>query len=1086
MVELLVSLTDSSVPATAVSPSRVGGKASSLARLYGTEGLVSHVPVSLALTVDFFSGWIEELSSSKDFAKLKAILDESDETLSKESQKQATKLCDKLKTASASLPTSKSQSKALSKIAKALVDTPTKLAAVRSSAPEEDGAGASFAGAFDTKLGVECTPEALLEAVRECFASLWDYRVMLYKKQQKNVLNAATDDSMGFCVVIMEMVDSAIAGVAFSANPLNSDRDELVIDASWGLGESVVDGSVTADRFTVNKITNQVVEESLGTKGVEKRLGTKGGVVETTIEESDPKYSSSSLTKEQIVEITKLVCLVEETYGMPMDCEWAFCEDGTSKLLQARPITTLYSVDPEMMTKPGEKRKLYWDFNIASEATTTTPFTTLDNDFYIKCCIALCGITFAEAKKKDFKIMSEIDPDQLMYAGRTRQYFNLGFVFKYTNCEKLADGTEFVDPYVSSLFKSKDLDKESYEGYKTKHWRPDGWTLRAAIKFFKTFPVMELYKRSVKYSKDPKGSVDLYREIVKADMEKMEQVAAVRNENSTIEQLSGDLCDAMSSSLLEEIGSLMGSGLKIIKDLDEVRRNGATEQIREDAEALCMGFDGDELMEMNIAMYRLAQLLPSKFWDEYETLESMKDLAKRIQAEKKGDLPPAFLNAWKEFIAEYGWDGQDQMFISSPRYTDSPELLLQKLKFNAKNGIKDPSITAKEQLEKRLAVEARQEEEAKKEAASESKFRSFLPKSKKKKLAKLQKRNAVLDNVLWMRNAPKLHLSRVIGKIREIVLETEEDLIARGILEAPGDIFHLTTEEIDRAKSDKEMDVMAIVRPRRAHYAKALEVSKTTCPVLVDSRCRILRPDPPPKSDDPNVLVGAAISPGVATGKVRIVHSPTENDFQSGEVLCALVTGPAWTPLFASASAVVLRIGGVLQHGALCAREYGKPAVSNIDVMGLLKDGMTVSVDGTTGIVTILETEDGDNDKEEQPEALKEEKKEKKKPKSKKKLDNGEKPKSKKKIENGEKPKSKKKLENGDSNKDMDESQEKPKSKKKSKESKSKKDLKSKDSKSKKDLSDKDKKKKKKTKKEKEPETSTVENSDSLSESVEC
>merc|ERR1712014_515517 len=171
--------------------------------------------------------------------------------------------------------------------------------------------------------------------------------------------------------------------------------------------------------------------------------------------------------------------------------------------------------------------------------------------------------------------------------------------------------------------------------------------------------------------------------------------------------------------------------------------------------------------------------------------------------------------------------------------------------------------------------------------------------------------------------------------------------------------------------------------------------------------------------------------------------------------------GPAWTPLFASASAVVLRIGGVLQHGALCASEYGKPAVSNIDVMELLKDGMTVSVDGTTGIVTILETEDGDNDKEEEPKALKEEKKEKKKPKSKKKLDNG------------EKPKSKKKLENGDSNKNIDESPEKPKSKKKSKESKSKKDL-----------SDKGKKKKKKTEKEKEPETSTVENSESLSESV--
>ena len=75
-------------------------------------------------------------------------------------------------------------------------------------------------------------------------------------------------------------------------------------------------------------------------------------------------------------------------------------------------------------------------------------------------------------------------------------------------------------------------------------------------------------------------------------------------------------------------------------------------------------------------------------------------------------------------------------------------------------------------------------------------------------------------------------------------------------------------------------------------------------------------------------------------------------------VLCAVVTGPAWTPLFATASAVVLQVGGALQHGALCAREYGKPAVSNIDVYSLLKDGMTVEVDGNSGIVKILN--DGD------------------------------------------------------------------------------------------------------------------------------
>lgn len=86
---------------------------------------------------------------------------------------------------------------------------------------------------------------------------------------------------------------------------------------------------------------------------------------------------------------------------------------------------------------------------------------------------------------------------------------------------------------------------------------------------------------------------------------------------------------------------------------------------------------------------------------------------------------------------------------------------------------------------------------------------------------------------------------------------------------------------------------------------------------------------------------------------MRVLTSPTEH-LEPGEVLVTVVTDPAWTPLFVGVSAVILQVGGALQHGALCAREYGKPAVSGIDVMGQLKTGMKVSVDGNTGVVKIL------------------------------------------------------------------------------------------------------------------------------------
>jgi phosphoenolpyruvate synthase/pyruvate phosphate dikinase len=185
-------------------------------------------------------------------------------------------------------------------------------------------------------------------------------------------------------------MDSIKAGVAFTANPLNSDRDELVVDASWGLGESVVDGSVTADRYLYDKVHQTVMERTIGTKTVEKRIHRTDGGVETKPIADEAKQTASTLTDEQIEQLAKLAALVEEMYGMPMDIEWAYIQESSGnttstehlKLLQARPITTLFYIDDNMMTAPGERRVLYYDYNVVSDATTTDPFTRMDMNFY--------------------------------------------------------------------------------------------------------------------------------------------------------------------------------------------------------------------------------------------------------------------------------------------------------------------------------------------------------------------------------------------------------------------------------------------------------------------------------------------------------------------------------------------------------------------------------------------------------------------------------------------------------------------------------------------------------------------------------
>ena len=379
-------------------------------------------------------------------------------------------------------------------------------------------------------------------------------------------------------------------------------------------------------------------------------------------------------------------------------------------------------------------------------------------------------------------------------------------------------------------------------------------------------------------------------------------------------------------------------------EVEKLRREGKTEEIRQEHDALCGGYEGDELMAMNIEMHKLANELPASIWEEYPH-EDLGKLAARIKDNQEGaksDLPPEFLKQWERFMKLFDYDGQDQLFISCPRYADSPELVLAKLKQNIGATIKDPATIHQEQAAKRRDVMRLQEQRAKQN-------RCWHPFA----YGKIKKRNEILEHLMRMRNAPKLRMAKINGILRGEVLKVEKELLQLGRLEEAGDIFHLDLTELDTGLRDENFDLKSIVAPRKSVYQRATRA--TVCPMLIDSRCRILKPDPPVLGEDheEGTLIGAAVAPGVARGRVRIMNSPNEK-FEAGEVLAAFVTGPAWTPLFVGASAVILQVGGALQHGALCAREYGKPAVSNIDVHALLKTGDMVEVDGNTGTVRIL------------------------------------------------------------------------------------------------------------------------------------
>ena len=199
--------------------------------------------------------------------------------------------------------------------------------AVRSSATAEDLPGAAFAGQQDTYLNVVGS-DALLDAVRRCWGSLWTERAITYRARLD-----IDPSGVRIAVVIQQMVPAAFAGVAFTANPVTGDRDEVVVDASSGLGEAVVSGLVTPDHFVLDA-NGRVRERRRGRREVVVRAAAEGGVVHRTDEEA------TELPDAVLAELAAVARAVAAHFGRPQDVEWAYAE-GRLWLLQARPMTAL-------------------------------------------------------------------------------------------------------------------------------------------------------------------------------------------------------------------------------------------------------------------------------------------------------------------------------------------------------------------------------------------------------------------------------------------------------------------------------------------------------------------------------------------------------------------------------------------------------------------------------------------------------------------------------------------------------------------------------------------------------------------------
>ncbi len=205
--------------------------------------------------------------------------------------------------------------------------------AVRSSATAEDTAAASFAGMNETFLNI-IDADAVIDAVRHCWRSLFGARTVYYRGS-KDLSQA----DMDIAVVVQRQIQSTRAGVMFTANPATGDRNQLVIEGSFGLGEAVVSGSVSPDRYLVDKAAVSIRSREVHHKELTIVSIPGGGT--TTRDLSEEEALTPVLTDEEVLTLAKLGREIEAHYGSPQDTEWAFDPDGAVWMLQSRPITTL-------------------------------------------------------------------------------------------------------------------------------------------------------------------------------------------------------------------------------------------------------------------------------------------------------------------------------------------------------------------------------------------------------------------------------------------------------------------------------------------------------------------------------------------------------------------------------------------------------------------------------------------------------------------------------------------------------------------------------------------------------------------------
>jgi rifampicin phosphotransferase len=846
---------------SAATLAAVGGKGLSLIKS-SQSGLP--VPPGFVLSVEFFRPWLDQLKATTEWSEF-----------IKARPEQMQKACAALKSASANFTFTKEQREIVEHFLQDFEQAA--LFAVRSSSPEEDLEGASFAGGYETILGVN--KSAIESAVLRAFASCLDFRVAAYKLE-----HGFDAFSPKIAVVVQRQIASDVAGVGFSINPITNNFDEVVINANFGLGETVVAGLATPDTFGVNKVTRSVAHRQLGDKETSIWLEPSGG----TSEKPATDREKFTLNDQQILELSDLIVKVEKLYEKPIDTEWALA-DNKFYLLQARPITAYVQLAPNLVTPPGGHKYLYIDVTIVVQGLYK-PMSSMGTAVVAR---------FLRAAGEQVLGMNPLGEAQKSIAivQNGRVYVNASMLLAGFGQDKICHVLTSMDPITSRAL--AEADEAEYAA------KREGFAL-PPLHLLAQMPEIAWHLIEARLLPE-----HVHKNLVPAISKFMSEIRESAQSNLSVWELADELIPKTFKFIFAHSVPLFMTSRMALEHLQSQARDaGASEaQLGKLERAL----PNNVTTEMGLALYHLAVLDP-------ETT--------------------TYRDEWNQFINLYGHRGAEEFDIASPRYRDQPELLkaqINTLRQTAQTDDNPQARFEKAKVERHAAFEEISEQIQKRDGGLQ--------------LRRFQSLYRVYETLAGYREMHKYLLIFTIDQLRQRLLKHADGLLAEGRLDSKVQVFDLTLDDLKKAASDGKYDLRIAAATNR-EFADRL-ASGPALPAIFDSRGRILRPVPPqPREGE---VAGTPISPGVVRGRIKVLHSPDEKPFLRGEILVARATDPGWTPLFINAAALILEIGGMLQHGALVAREYGLPCVSGIpNATALWQDGDLVEVDGASGIIRVI------------------------------------------------------------------------------------------------------------------------------------